>query len=61
MHLVEEVIDPKQKVVKLNPAKASLASTKATMKSLLYTILKKLSRVVSNQKGHNDNLKLVVA
>lgn len=29
--------------------------------SLLYTILKKLSRVVQNQKRHNDNLKLVAA
>lgn len=61
MHLVEKVTDLKQKGAKLNLTKAALASTKATMMSLLYTILKKLSRVVHNQKRYSDYLKLVAA
>lgn len=59
MHLIEDVTDLKKKGVELNLAKATLASTKATMIPLLYTVLRKLVRVVRNQKRNNDNLKLV--
>lgn len=61
MNLVENVTDSKKKGVKLNPTKATLASTKATLMSLMYTVLRKLSRVVCNQKRNNANLKLVAA
>lgn len=61
MNLMENVINPKKKGVKLNPAKVALALTKVTLMSLMYTVLRKLSKVVCNQKRNNANLKLVAA
>lgn len=58
---MENVTNPKKKGVKLNPAKAALASTKVTLMFLMYTVLKKFSRVVWNQKRNTVNLKLVAA
>lgn len=51
MNLVEDASNPKKKGVKLNTTKATLASTKATMMSLMYTVIKKLSRVVTTKEG----------
>lgn len=61
MHLVEDVVDLKKKGVKLNPTKATLAFTKATMMSLLYMVLRNLTGVVRNQKCNIDNIKLMAA
>lgn len=57
MKLAEDVTNPKKKGVKLNPLKA----TKSTIMSLQYTVIRKLSQVIRNQKRNSSNLKLVVA
>lgn len=61
MNLVEDVTNPQKKRVKLNPIQAALASSKATVMSLLHTVISKMSRVICNQRQLGANQKLIAA
>lgn len=61
MNLIKVMSNPQKNGLKLHPAKVATVSTKATMMSLLYTVISKLSRVIRNQKHNSSNLKQVAA
>lgn len=59
--MVKDVTNTKNKGVQLNLTKAVLASFKATLMSLMYTVIRKLFRVIYNERRNTATLKLVAA